>query len=254
MSRHKTGKNIKCKTCGKSFYISGSRISIRKYCSKECAKKDQYGFKSKEKKCAWCESVFKIDHYLRQQDKYCCNECKIEAFKNKQKERYERLKNTPVIRVCKECGKKFQDTAYFKRTYCSNECQFRHHSKNRKGKDNPNYKSGLYTKRKRVSRQQVKHLTACQKYRRDFLKKHDHLFCEVCRVNQNGTPQFQVHHIYPASLYPRHKELHNPKNLIMVCLECHHKFHAGKTYEKESKRLEQERGLKKLFDCGKLIA
>jgi 5-methylcytosine-specific restriction endonuclease McrA len=154
---------------------------------------------------------------------------------------------------CPECGKMFLQKQYtgssFKRKYCTPTCSFKASSKKRVGKGNPAYVHGLRMKDKKkgVGYQNTKHLRACAKYKKQFLEKHGYLFCEHCGVNQNGTPRFEVHHIYFASLYPRHEELHNHKNLILLCIGCHNKFHAGKTFEKEFKKLEKERGLKQLF-------
>ena len=117
----------------------------------------------------------------------------------------------------------------------------------RKGKGNPAYRNGTRINGK--SNITHEHLKACKDYRREFLKKNDYIFCEVCGANSNATLKHEVHHIYFASRFPRHKELHNPKNLVMVCIECHNKFHAGNNlYKKEFEKLEKERDLKKLFN------
>lgn len=85
-----------------------------------------------------------------------------------------------------------------------------------------------------------------------FVNEHDYIFClnEDCD-NPNEQPH-SVHHIYSRGRYPKHKELHNPLNLIMLCRKCHDKFHHGNKEESdEAKRLTKkwakERGLKKLF-------
>lgn len=245
--REKNGKDLRCKICNKQFYISNSRLVIRKYCSFECARKDEFGFKPRNKICIICNTSFLISKQLRSQDKYCSDICRKIAFKEKQEKRYDFLRTEKVIGKCKNCNINFEYNKLFKRIYCSIKCQSKILSKNRKGKKNPNYKAGLYLGYKKTSRQNSIHMAACQKYRRHFLNKNSYLFCEICNVNSNGTQQFQVHHIYFASKVPRHKNLHNFKNLIMVCLSCHHKFHAGKTYEKEFKKLEKDRKLKELF-------
>jgi len=246
---NKNGKEIQCKVCSKQFYISGSRIRTKKYCSFECARKDEFGFKPRNVSCGICGNKFIIEKQLRSQDKYCSLNCRKIAFKEKQEERYLRLKTEIIIGKCKNCLKSFEYTRYFKKTYCSKKCQVDQYSKVRKGKDNPAYFSGNFInkKKRKQTSQTSKHLAACSKYRKEFLKVHDYLFCEVCNVNQNATQRFQVHHIYFASQYPRHIELHNFKNMILVCLECHQKFHAGKTYKEEFEKIEKERGLKELF-------
>ena len=79
------------------------------------------------------------------------------------------------------------------------------------------------------------------------MEKHTYPFCEICHVNQMGTLKFEVHHIYFASLYPQHPQLHNFLNLIHICIQCHNDLHAGKKSKEVFERLERERGLKKLF-------
>lgn len=116
--------------------------------------------------------------------------------------------------------------------------------KKRLGKKNPAYRNGFAMIGKRTYT--GIHLRACSKYRKAFLEKYGYLFCEACRVNQNGTPRFEVHHIYFASKYPKHPHLHDFANLIMVCIQCHNDFHSSKLKEK-FQELEKERGLKKLF-------
>ena len=92
-----------------------------------------------------------------------------------------------------------------------------------------------------------KHLNECKRYRKEFLEKYDYAFCEVCKVNRQGTPRFEVHHIYFASRFPKHKNLHDNKNMIHICIKCHRKFHNGNEFNNIFLKLEKERGLKELF-------
>lgn len=211
--------------------------------------KDKYGFVKKKKNCAWCQDVFYIQNQLRTQDKYCGTDCAKQAFHEKQQERIKTLKEKKVDIFCKNCKKPFKSSSFYIKVYCTKSCQAEQLSKTRIGEDNPAYYSGLYikSKKKEYSNQTYKHLKACTDYRKDFLNRNSYLYCEVCGVNQNYTPRFQVHHIYFASKYPRHKELNNFKNLILVCLTCHQSFHAGKKYEEHFLKLQEERGLKELF-------
>lgn len=251
---NKNGKDINCKVCDKQFYIPKSRIGVKQYCSFSCARKDEFGFKPRNKNCGVCGKTFLITKQLRNGDKYCSFPCKNEAFKEKQEIRYARLRTEIVIGKCKNCLESFQYTRYFKKIYCSKKCQISYYSKTRQGKNNPAYFTGNFmgVKKRKQSSQTSIHLSACSRYRKDFLKKNDYLFCEQCKINQNGTSRFQVHHIYFASQYPRHTELHNFKNMILLCLECHQKFHAGNTYKLEFEKLEKERRLKNLFNTKRL--
>ena len=98
----------------------------------------------------------------------------------------------------------------------------------------------------------VAHLGACAKYRRAFLKKNKYIYCERCEVNQNSKKalRFEVHHIIFASERPKHKNLHNPKNLILLCIGCHNELHKHKFLRND---LVVKRGLVELFDNQILI-
>ncbi len=68
-------------------------------------------------------------------------------------------------------------------------------------------------------------------------------FCQNCYTSKSF--MFSVHHIIFRSEVPNHKELHNKKNLIILCQKCHDSFHENK----ESRgSLVEKRGLKSLFD------
>lgn len=237
------GRNIKCKVCKKEFYISESRFSFKKYCSKECAKQDNWGFKPRKKNCIICGKEFEIVRGTQVGKKTCSQECWYENAKNISK-KHSIIKSEFACRIC---GKKYIGlTKYKSRTGKCRECIIISAKEKRMGMGNPNYKAGLYTKRQRTSRQAQKHLNACSRYHKHFFKEHGIKFCEVCGANEFRAMQFQVHHIYTASRYPLHKELHNFKNLILLCLRCHQKFHAYQLKDKFLE-LEKQRGLKLLF-------
>lgn len=125
--------------------------------------------------------------------------------------------------------------------FCSNKC-FYIRLKDRKGDKNPAFRNGLRKDGKTTITKE--HAKACKQYKKVFIEKNDYVFCEVCRVN--SAMRFEVHHIYYASRFPRHKNLHDTRNLILLCIGCHNKFHAGK-YKAEFDAIEEERGLKQLF-------
>ncbi len=91
----------------------------------------------------------------------------------------------------------------------------------------------------------AKHRKACREYIEAFERKHNFLYCESCgRSNAFGFSCIR----WPAPSHcdPKHPQLHNMKNLILLCGVCHSAFHAGERKE-EFTRLEEERGLKELF-------
>lgn len=243
---HKNGKTIKCKVCEKSIYVYPSRLNEKKYCSSYCAHKDKLGFKPKNIYCKLCGTCFVITNQLRSADKYCYS-CRNKMLLIRAKEQRERKKNQKHISVCRYCSKTVVSTKYSPQNFCggkAGKCYKQYLSKTRQGKNNPAYRNGTAVKGKRVYT--GIHLRACSKYRKNFLNTHGYLFCEVCGVNTNATQRFEVHHIYFASLYPKHKELHNPRNLILICIKCHNDFHSYKLKD-TFLLLEKERKLKELF-------
>ena len=211
----------------------------------------------KEIKCKICNKYFEVEGQLYNgffktsvspwNKKICSEKCRKQNFKDNAMNQAERNKEKIIKRKCRSCGKDVISTAYCPQSFCggkSGECFKKHLSESRKGDKNPAYRNGFAVIGKRTYT--GIHLRACSKYRKEFLKKHDYLYCEDCGINQNGTPKFEVHHIYFASLFPKHKELHNPKNLILLCIKCHNDYHSSKKKEKFIE-LEKDRGLKELF-------
>lgn len=245
----KNGKDIKCKNCSNLFYVPQCYIYSKKYCSKKCAKEDDYGFKPRDKECVVCGNAFTINNSLRTQDKTCSSKCRNDLLKLHRNNAEIKKKNTVHRTNCKFCGKEVVSTKYCPQNFCGGkfgQCFKDNLSRERQGKKNPSYRNGLAISGGRTYT--GIHLRACSKYRKSFLEKNNYLFCEVCGVNENGTPKFEVHHIYYASLYPKHAHLHDFANLILVCIGCHNKFHSS-TYKNEFLKIERERGLKELFGC-----
>jgi hypothetical protein len=166
--------------------------------------------------------------------------------KGKHSEYYKtRLTKTPT-RKCVECGKETQQTTFYGvKQFCSRECFSKNWKKRgvRKGSNNPGFRNGMYVDRpaKKDTNTNL-HLSACRKYRVNFRKNNDYDFCEYCGTS--SSLRFETHHIVYASEAPKHKELHNFKNLIYLCIQCHNNFHSAK-YTRN--KLVEERGLNELF-------
>lgn len=242
----KNGKFIDCRKCKKSFYVSGSRIGQKHYCSWACLIADNRGFKPKNKKCVICSKEFVITHQLRVIKKTCSLECHKQLARNYSNKR-SKLKR---IDICKTCKKPYTVRVRYSGTGNCKPCIAKRYSQERHGKNNPNFKGGNTIEDEKIGKKTLydgKHLYACSKYKRNFLKKHDYLYCEVCKVNKNAVFRFETHHIYYASRYPKHPNLHNPRNLILLCKRCHLNFHQG-VYKEKFVQIEAERGLKELFN------
>lgn len=198
--------------------------------------------------CKVCKQEFDKNEGSPWNKSICSRECVYQNQRENSRIQQAKKKEKIITRKCRECGKDVISTAYCPRSFCEGkygQCYKDFLSKNRKGKNNPAYRNGFAIMGSR--KYTGLHLRACAKYRRAFLEKHDFLFCEICNVNSNGTPKFEVHHIYYASLWPKHKYLHDFRNLILVCIGCHNKFHSS-VYKEEFALLEKERGLKELFN------
>ena len=205
----------------------------------------------RNKKCKICGKEFEAVKSPWNRS-ICSRECVYKANRERARKQREEKKKKIIVRKCRYCGKDVESTAYCPQSFCGGkygECYKKHLSENRKGKGNPAYRHGLRMSDKPKGRNYItsKHLRACSKYKKEFMNKHSYMFCEVCGCNETMTLKFEVHHIYWASRYPQHKELHNPKNLVLVCIQCHNNFHSGKVYQDKFEELEKKRGLKELF-------
>jgi len=80
------------------------------------------------------------------------------------------------------------------------------------------------------------------KLRRDKVWTFGYWFCD--KYNRSDTYNYSMHHIVYRSEKPKHKHLHNKRNLIDLCEACHRWFH-----EKKNRRiyLIEERKLTELF-------
>lgn len=237
----KNGKNIGCRTCTKMVYRSESRIGKRHYCSRTCAIQDNYGFKVRVKQCIICSCEFRIEKNIQLQKKTCSYECwKANNYAISKKRTAEKTTS-----ACKDCKQEYTHLLHLNNSGLCAECRFKKSSRERTGRNNPAYRNGLAVTGSRTYT--GKHLRACAKYRKHFKERNEYLFCEVCGVNENGAKKFEVHHIYFASLYPKHEHLHDFRNLILLCIRCHNDFHAGDKNKEKFEKLEKERKLKELF-------
>lgn len=203
----------KCVDCNKQIVVNGSNVSFaqKKFCD-ECIRQKKY------------------EHGVKYRAKV------YESLKIKKKAYYE---SGGSKKTCKMCGKEFYKSPQMK--FCSRKCFYEEAKSSRLGKNNPAYRNGTRIKAKRYG---YSHMKATSKYGKEFVEKHGYKYCEYCGIN--NSLRFETHHIVFASEMPKHKELHNKRNLILVCIQCHNNFHSGKTHEKRIE-LVKERKLTELF-------
>jgi len=202
----------------------------------------------KKKSIKTCKICSSVDIYKDCRCYECFKEYVREYRKNNQDKfkQYEINKNKNAKpKICEECGKEFN--RYSSGRFCSRQCSGDNMSrtKSRDEEKNPSYRNGLYTKSNLSKNKKTTnlHLSACRRYRTAFKKDNDYDYCEICGTS--NSLRFETHHIVFASEAPNHKELHNFKNLIYLCIECHNELHKHKILRND---IVEERGLNDLFD------
>lgn len=189
------------------------------------------------KKCAICSKEFKNYNSMQ---KYCSPICATKKRNETRMDLYYKGEDKVISKNCAECKTDF-DARANRTKYCSRLCYFKAQKILRVGVGNPAYRNGSRTGGKTVT---AKHLGATKKYGKKFVEEHGYKYCEECRTNTSL--RFETHHIIFASEKPRHEHLHNERNLILVCIQCHNNFHSGKTKEKRA-HLVSQRNLVELF-------
>lgn len=151
-----------------------------------------------------------------------------------------------MIIKCKICNEDFLKKSHNQIT-CSNECRIKRMSENRKWELNPSFRNWVYVKNssKKVSIHQFKEKEFqknCKEMDLEMIQKHWYRFCEHCWIN--NSLRWEHHHIVFRSEKPRHEFLHDKRNIINLCIQCHNDFHKDKW---KRNHLVYNRGLHLLF-------
>lgn len=78
----------------------------------------------------------------------------------------------------------------------------------------------------------------------EMIDQFGYIFCQKCGKNKCGF-KFEFHHIVYRSEAPKHPNLHDKINLILLGSECHDWFHKDKS---RRDYLIKERNLKDIFE------
>ena len=236
---------MKCLNCKKKTIIWAGKPKL--YCDISCrdgyySKKNKKNYKEKE--CLICESKFKPSAI---NSKYCSGKCGYDA-------ELKRRSNKPDFKECGFCKNTFVPYSSIDK-FCSANCRVDNMKskrgsnwseesvRKRSGKNNPAYRTG-FSKEPNIIKQykQKEYLRIRNKKREDKINEYGYLFCDRC--NKSNPSKFEMHHIVFRSEKPQHKHLHNPKNLIDLCVQCHNDFHKVKS---SRGYLIKERKLTELF-------
>lgn len=229
------GGSVKQKTCSWCKTKFTPKNTIGKFCSPKCyslakprkistTKKLIFKPKLKPTTCIVCKTTFMQLTGIQKQ-KTCSAACRSKLI---------------VRTTCKACGKIFVCKGPTKTSSRCTPCTTQ--SQRAKALAAP-------PKKAKRSKTTSKHIQACIDYKKAYLEKHGYIACEVCTVT--NAFKFEVHHIYYASKFPRHPNLHNARNLILICSDCHKRFHGGEL-NLVFTQLEANRGLKELFSKNQL--
>ena len=236
---------MKCLNCKTPTTKWGDRHKL--YCNVKC--RDLYYSKKnkkhyKEKRCEICNKEFKPNNI---RGKCCSRKCSRQAY-------LLAIRKKPFIKKCQYCEKEFKPYTSLDK-FCSANCRIANQKSKRKwnwskkscnnrtGKLNPAYKNGDRVRTKKTSAiEHRKYLRIRNKIRQAKIEKYGFLFCDRCETNNSY--QWEMHHLIYKSEKPKHKYLHNERNLIDLCMKCHNWFH-----QKKDRRnyLIKERNLIALF-------
>lgn len=170
-------------------------------------------------------------------------------YKDKQKETYWCVKTTIYKHKCSVCEKEY-DSVNKKQKFCSRSCFAIDMKESRKWESNPAYRNWMYsysdwdrkTKVNTVQRKDKEFIKTSKELRQNQIDNVWYNYCMKC--NRSDMWILHSHHIVYRSEAPKHANLHNKRNLILVCNQCHNNYHSNK----ESRtQLVIERKLRELF-------
>jgi len=234
----------KCDFCGNDYIVKHSK---QRFCKRQC----KYDFEAmttkkiyKPKKCAICGSLF-IPKTIK--NKYCSPACLYEAEKEKRSKK-------PKYKICLYCKKEFKPYTSLDK-FCSGECRI-NNVKSKRSKNwskekcigiteekNPSYRNGFYCRSNtKTSIKERVFIRNRNEIKSSMIDNYGYLYCQFCGTTNSY--RFETHHIIFRSEKPNHKNLHDKRNLIHVCINCHNELHK---YKQKRIKLINERGLIELF-------
>lgn len=234
---------VNCDNCEKLLEISNHEYkrSVRHYCNKECRYEHQKetlkgennpNFKNKtiDCRCSYCGnsiSRYKWDK-LTTKSFYCSQICK--SLHQKETLKGENNPNFKSVKCeCKNCNKDLYKTDYHinsrKNVFCSRECLWDYMKENNKGENNPNYDETL----SQEHRIQHRITDDYSEWRKRVYEKYDYT-CQCC--NKKGY-DIVAHHLdgYNWCIEKRT----NIDNGVVLCKDCHIKFHSTYGYGNNTK-------------------
>lgn len=208
-----------CKNCKEKFFGWNRK---QMYCSKKC--RGEYEKDPSKKSIFTCKRCNKeFETWTYRQPEFCSKQCMSEFAARQPKPNARRPENFLTIK-CEMCGSKYKihkgiiENSGRNSRFCSSDCMYTAMSKERIGKNNPNFVHGLthlYPGRGQNWHSQ----------RRKALKRDNHT-CQVCHKQKKV---MHVHHIVPYVSFDNNwKKANRLSNLVTLCQNCHPKVERGK--------------------------
>jgi DNA-directed RNA polymerase subunit RPC12/RpoP len=63
------------------------------------------------------------------------------------------------------------------------------------------------------------------------LRKYWYVKCQHCSIS--NSLRRENHHLIFRSEAPKHKNIHNIRNILFVCIKCHNEFHKNNSIRKQ---------------------
>lgn len=204
-------------------------------------------------KCIICKWDYEKRNSIQKTCSYECSKAnkslKDKELRQKRKEKLWYNKTTIYNSKCWKCWIIFE-TINKRQKFCWRKCMSDHYSDIRNWENNPAYRNWNYPKKRDPQKSYITFWFGEKEFLRNSKiirkKQIDNLwysYCEHCSTS--NSLRFETHHIIYRSEAPKHKNLHNTRNLIRLCIRCHNDFHSKKI---DRWYLVKERKLWELFE------
>lgn len=232
--KYRSGIDVSCDFCGKTFYRKNSEIKEKNYCCHDCYSKSLIKpnkVRSVTKKtipliCEFCGESFLVEKHNKGKRKFCSIRCASVSRKGKPTGKKDNSLKEKYKISCTNCNKIFLKAPSLhekhKHHFCSVECmgEYYRNSKMFCGENSGTWTGGS-----------VKYYGENWHAQRRKARERDGYICQDCGITEDDYGQeLSVHHIKLFRLFDNYKEANNLGNLVSICEPCHRKRHTGENH------------------------
>lgn len=213
-------KTKACQYCKKEFErpknVSRKRWRKRKYCSRECYRRD----KSFITNCTFCGKELTLPNSRKTESGHYFCDLSCHAKYKFSGDNHPRWNGEGSIEIeCSQCGKEIERKRWHvegsEHLFCSRDCYAKWQSENGGGENHWNWQGG-------VSRENHRRETPEYIEWREEVYKRDHFTCQDCDKHC-GSNNIVAHHIKSYAEYPELR--FDIDNGVTLCRSCHKKRH-----------------------------